>query len=216
MRMIGVFILTLLICPLTASAQQTSDTTATDSVVCALQRRFNCRDLSPCRDYGQGLHSGLNVSVDLSAFATFGKHVPHRGGFSQRLQATYLAPLSKKLWLAAGGYVQSTQWGGSAYHDGGVYAALGYRFDEHWEAYVYAQKSIANNYHTIWPCGMAWGYLPMSGGFGGYGPMGTDRIGATVRYNVSPSFSIQVSVEKDWMPGNRPAYFDQYNYPLLP
>ena len=39
-------------------------------------------------DYGWGLHKGLNVSVDLSAFATFGKNLPHHGGLAQRLSAT--------------------------------------------------------------------------------------------------------------------------------
>ena len=46
-------------------------------------------------NYGWGLHEGLNVSAGLSAFATFGKNVPHRGGFSHTLNATYLAPVSK-------------------------------------------------------------------------------------------------------------------------
>ena len=41
-----------------------------------------------------------------------------------------------------------------------------------------------------------------------------DRIGAAVTYNVSPNVSVQVSVEQGWMPSQRHAYFDQYNYPL--
>lgn len=53
-------------------------------------------------EYGYGLHKGLNVSLGASAFATFGKGLPHKGGFSQNINATYLAPLSKdgKLWIA--------------------------------------------------------------------------------------------------------------------
>ena len=59
--------------------------------------------------YGWGLHKGLNLSVDLSAFATFGKNVPHRGGFTQTIDATYLTPLAKdnKLWLALGTYINN-------------------------------------------------------------------------------------------------------------
>lgn len=210
------FLLAFLACLPTVSAQQMTDTTDTNLAQRALQGRFNCLPVAPYAAYGRGLHPGLNVSADLSVFATFGKHQPHRGGFAQRLQATYLAPLNEKLWLAAGGYVQSSQWGGSTYHDGGLYAALGYRFDEHWEAYAYAQKSLANNYHPLWPRSLSWGYLPMVGGIGGYGPMGMDRVGATVRYNVSPSFSIQVSVEKGWIPGSQAPFFDPYAAPLLP
>ncbi len=99
--------------------------------------------------YGWGLHKGLNLSVDLSAFATFGKNVPHRGGFTQTIDATYLTPLTKdnKLWLALGTYINNVNYGGDSYHDGGVYGILGYQFNEHWEAYVYGQLSVANNYN---------------------------------------------------------------------
>ncbi len=67
-------------------------------------------------EYGYGLHKGLNVSLGASAFATFGKGLPHKGGFSQNINATYLAPLSKdgKLWIAAGGYFNNTFWGATA------------------------------------------------------------------------------------------------------
>lgn len=39
-------------------------------------------------DYSYGLHQGLNVSLGASAFATFGKNVPHSGGFSQNIDLT--------------------------------------------------------------------------------------------------------------------------------
>ena len=60
-------------------------------------------------EYGYGLHKGLNVSLGASAFATFGKGLPHKGGFSQNINATYLAPLSKdgKLWIAGGAIILS-------------------------------------------------------------------------------------------------------------
>ena len=88
--------------------------------------------------YGWGLHKGLNLSVDLSVFATFGKHAPHWGGFTQTINATYLTPLTKdnKLWMALGTYLNNINYGGDNFRDGGVYGILGYQFDEHWEAYV--------------------------------------------------------------------------------
>ena len=71
---------------------------------------YNPVSMMPFSTYGYGLHRGLNVSLDLSAFATFGKNLPHKGGFSQNINATYLAPLTKdgKLWIAGGGYFNNT------------------------------------------------------------------------------------------------------------
>ena len=56
----------------------------------------------------------------------------------------------------------------------------------------------------------------------GYGTMGSsmgmpgaDVIGAAVKYNFSPSFSIQLNVESAWYNNNKGFnYFDQYNYPV--
>lgn len=83
--------------------------------------------------YGYGLHKGLNLSLGASAFATFGKNLPHKGGFSQNINATYLAPLTKdgKLWIAGGGYFNNTFWGSDSYRDVGLYAIMGYKFNEH-------------------------------------------------------------------------------------
>ena len=49
---------------------------------------YNPVSMMPFSTYGYGLHRGLNVSLDLSAFATFGKNLPHKGGFSQNINAT--------------------------------------------------------------------------------------------------------------------------------
>lgn len=182
--------------------------------------------------YGWGLHKGLNLSVDLSAFATFGKHVPYRSGFTQTINATYLAPITKdnKLWMALGAYVNNVNYGSDSYHDGGVYGILGYKFDEHWEAYVYGQVSVANNYNSIynryagyspyggygrWGYGMypgLWGMGVMPGGYG-MGAAGANVLGAGVKY-TSKNFSIGINVEGNWYNQNQPAYFKQYDYPV--
>lgn len=185
--------------------------------------------------YGWGLHKGLNLSVDLSAFATFGKNVPHRGGFTQTIDATYLTPLTKdnKLWLALGTYINNVNYGGDSYHDGGVYGILGYQFNEHWEAYVYGQLSVANNYNSLYgrygsygygpygyspwgygmyPWGMGRGIMP--GGYG-MGVPGANVLGAGVRYtNSKKTFSIGLNVEGVWYDNKTPAYFKQYDYPV--
>ncbi len=182
--------------------------------------------------YGLGLHQGLNVSLGASAFATFGKNLPHKGGFSQSINATYLAPLTKdgKLWIAAGGYLNNTFWGSDSYRDAGLYAIMGYRFNEHWEAYVYGQLSVANNYGSIY--GPYGGYGPYGYGrygmgcypgmwgmggtmpFGyGMGTPGANVLGAGVRYNVNKNFSIGINVEGVWYNNKGMDYFDRYNYP---
>lgn len=183
---------------------------------------YNPVSMMPFSTYGYGLHRGLNVSLDLSAFATFGKNLPHKGGFSQNINATYLAPLTKdgKLWIAGGGYFNNTFWGSDSYRDVGLYAILGYRFNEHWEAYVYGQLSVNNNYSRYgnpyrgypyygwgWP---ATGVMP----FGyGMGAAGANVLGAGVKYNVNKNFSIGLNVEGIWYNNKTPVYFDQYNYP---
>jgi hypothetical protein len=224
------FIFLTLCVSLSSHAQSYSESTAIDSalsmhVADAVSDQYT-RPIPYNNNYGMGLHPGLNLSVDLSAFATFGHNVPHRGGFGERLTATYLANITDKLWIAAGGYIQNTNWGGDNYRDGGLYAVLGYKFNEHWEAYIYGQKSIANNYGSMYNrydyygCAPGYfGYLPgvmgYGYGYGGlYGPAAVDRIGATVKYNFNPNFSVQVSVEGDFPKNREPHYFDQYNYPV--
>lgn len=190
----------------------------------------NNDELYKMGSYGWGLHKGLNLSVDLSVFATFGKHAPHWGGFTQTINATYLTPLTKdnKLWMALGTYLNNINYGGDNYRDGGVYGILGYQFDEHWEAYVYGQVSVANNYNSIYnryagygPYGYGrygmypgiWGMGVMPGGYG-MGAAGANVLGAGVRY-TNKNFSIGVSVEGNWYNTPKtPTYYKQYDYPV--
>lgn len=178
--------------------------------------------------YGYGLHQGLNLSLGASAFATFGKGLPHRGGFSQNINATYLTPLTKdgKLWLAAGGYFNNTFWGSDSYRDVGLYAIMGYKFNEHWEAYVYGQLSISNNYSQLYNRYLGYGRMGMGYYPGIWGPMagtmqmgygmgtpGANVLGAGVKYNVNKNFSIGFNFEGVWYNTNGIDYFDRYNYP---
>lgn len=190
----------------------------------------NNDELYKMGSYGWGFHKGLNLSVDLSVFATFGKHAPHWGGFTQTINATYLTPLTKdnKLWMALGTYLNNINYGGDNFRDGGVYGILGYQFDEHWEAYVYGQVSVANNYNSIYnryagygPYGYGrygmypgiWGMGVMPGGYG-MGAAGANVLGAGVRY-TNKNFSIGVSVERNWYNTPKtPTYYKQYDYPV--
>ena len=136
--------------------------------------------------YNWLLHKGLNVNVGASVFASFGKHAARGAGFQQNISAMYAMPLTDKLSIAVGGYLNNVWWQRNNYRDAGINGVLSYRFNEHWEAYLYGQKSFLDKNRIPWPL------YDMS-------ELG-DRIGAAVRYNVNPSFSIQVSVEQRDMP----------------
>lgn len=136
--------------------------------------------------YNWLLHEGLNVNIGASVFASFGKHAPHGAGFQQNISAMYAMPLTNKLSFAIGGYLNNVWWQRNSYRDAGINGVLAYRFNDHWEAYLYGQKSFTDKNRIPWPL------YDMS-------ELG-DRIGAAVRYNVNPSFSIQVSVEQKDMP----------------
>lgn len=135
--------------------------------------------------YGSGfmdwrLHKGLNVNIGASVFAVFGKHSHYKGaGFGQNISMMYALPLTNKLSVAVGGYFTNTSWSHDSYRDAGLNAVLGYKFNEHWEAYLFGQKSLTSKRMP----------LPLYD-MNGLG----DRIGAAVKYNFNPSFSIQVSV----------------------
>ena len=126
------------------------------------------------------LHSGMNLSVGASVFASFGKHAPKGAGFAQDIVGMYAVPITSKLSMAAGGYFLNADWGGMNMRDAGASGVLGYQFNEHWEGYLYGQKSLVEQ-RTPWPL------YPMQ-------EVG-DRIGAAIKYNITPNFSINISVE---------------------
>ena len=144
------------------------------------------------------LHQGLNVSLGASVFASFGKHANHGVGFGQNISAMYAMPITSKLSMAVGGYFNSLYWNHDVYRSAGISAVLGYQFDERLEGYLYGQKSIVENRFIPYP-------LYDMGDLG-------DRIGAAVRYNVTPSFSVGVSVEHNTRP-NR-VFFHEPNQPM--
>lgn len=154
------------------------------------------------------LHSGLNVSLGASVSAQFGKHARSGVGFGQSISAMYAMPLSERASLAVGGYFNNLSWGRDNFREAGLSAVFGYQFDEQWEAYIYAQKSLTNNHQA--PLPLYSSMYSLGGLHNGWG----DRIGAAVRYNFNPSFSIEVSLEKQWLPNPDNLYYGRYNYPV--
>ncbi len=138
------------------------------------------------------LHEGLNVSLSAAATVGLGRH--SLSGFSQSVALMYAVPLSSRLSLALGGYYSHFNLGRSDFNDAGFNAVLGYRFSDRWEAYLYAQKSVVTP------------QLPRP--LYDFSHIG-DKIGAEVRYQLSPSTTVGVSVwfqhvpdgpQKPWFP----------------
>lgn len=145
------------------------------------------------------LHKGLNASLGASVFSTFGSGKTYSGaGFGQNVALMYAMPLTNKLSLAVGGYFNNLIWDHSTYRDAGLTGILGYQFDEHWSAYLYGQKSIMDQRN------MPYTLMDMS-------DLG-DRIGAAVRYNFTPSFSVQISVETGRRANDYTPYTKSHNY----
>lgn len=149
------------------------------------------------------LHEGLNVNLGASVFTSFGRHSYSGAGFQQDIALMYATPLSSKASLAVGGYMNNMTWRHNSWRDAGLTAVLGYRFDEHWEGYLYGQKSLLTNRRF-----MPYPLYDMSN-------IG-DRIGAAVRYNFSPSFSIQVNVESREYPSFAPPPYARHDHMLMP
>ena len=199
------------LCTLVATAQERTDTLPTTRMrfdeprMPMLQSADDSLHLPLFNEYGQlrsigvypylwtgfnswDLHRGLNVSMGASVFGSFGKHANGGTGFAQNVALMYAMPLTDKLSFSIGGYYSHFNYGRESFHDAGLNAVLGYQFNEHWEAYLYAQKSLTDRKR----------FMPL--------PLGElmnqgDRIGAAVKYNFSPSFSIQVSMEhREWVP----------------
>ena len=90
--------------------------------------------------YDWQLHKGLNVSLGASVFAVFGDSPWKGAGFAQSISAMYAVPITDKLSFAVGGYMNNVYWSHDPYRDAGINAVLGYKFDEHWEGYIFGQN----------------------------------------------------------------------------
>lgn len=154
------------------------------------------------------LHEGLNAGMNLSAFTTVGGG-RRQSGMSQSLSVAYLSPLGKRGWIMLGSSLCHTNIGSNHYVYGSLYGEVGYRITDQLSAWVYGQKNIGNigclagyapyglyNYDNCWSPFMAMNHDEWCYGRGYYNNF--DRIGASLRWTPSPSFSLQFSVEKGW------------------
>lgn len=130
------------------------------------------------------LHKGLNASMT----ASVGWNKEWGTGFSNSLSLVHANLLAPRLSYAVGVYTSHLDWGPVTVNDAGLTAMLGYRLDERWEAYLFAQKSVVNQRMPL-PY-----YIADDLG---------DKIGASIRYNVSPSFSVQLGVWESRRPEPR-------------
>lgn len=149
--------------------------------------------------WGWDLHEGLNVNLSLSAFTSFGKN--KYSGTAERIAAMYAKPINKKLSLAVGGYLNNINSGIGSLREAGVTAILDYRFNDHWKAYIFGQKSLASGGDNRFRYGL---YGPNYYMFAPFDNIG-DRIGAGVRYHFNESSYIELQF--DWT--NYPNQFNR-------
>ncbi len=196
----NVAIIAAIILAMTARAQETVESMVPDSAlhlptlnnIGQMPSYINRWTMSHFMGYHDwDLHKGMNISLGASVFAGLGGHTPSGAGFAQNVNGMYAASLTDKLSLAFGGYFLNADWGGFNLRDAGLNAVLGYRFNEHWESYLYGQKSLMEP-KTGWP-------------FYDMHELG-DRIGAAIRYNFNPSISVQVRFEYDTNRNTLPAF----------
>jgi len=155
------------------------------------------------------LHQGLNVSLGASVFASFGKGSWKGTGFTQNVSAVYADSLSSRLSYTVGGHFSNVMWRGTSYPTASVSASLDYKISDHWDAYVYGQKNLAGK---AMPLPLY--YMDSFGSPYGYGAALTDKIGAGIRYAPSEKFSVQLNIEKNWMPRRSQGYFAEHDYPV--
>lgn len=128
------------------------------------------------------LHEGINASLGLSVFSTFGSGNTWSGaGFSENASIMYAMPLSKKFSAAIGGYIKNTSWAHDSFRSAGLSAILNYQANERLNVYAYGQKSLLNS--KIIP-------LPLY-----YMNDVADRIGLGAEYKVTPAITIGLSVD---------------------
>lgn len=142
------------------------------------------------------LHKGLNASLGMSVFSTFGSGNTWSGaGFTESASLMYAMPLGKKFSLAVGGYIKNTSWAHDSYRSAGLSAILNYQVNERLNVYAYGQKSLISSKHIPLPL---WDMADMA-----------DRIGVGAEYKFSPSFSMGISVDYSRYPG-RDAWSERY------
>ena len=209
--------LVLMFLPLAANAQGTRDLVIDDSIRIDNQTSLT-QELMPSlpklNEYGQvpsihfpymgfnnwptwSLHEGVNASLGLSVFSTFGSgHTWSGAGFSENASLMYAMPLGKKFSAAIGGYIKNTSWAHDSFRSARLSALLNYQATDRLNVYAYGQKSLLNSRHIP---------LPLY-----YMDDISDRIGIGAEYKVTPAFSIGLSV--DYSRYKEPnTWFDHYN-----
>ena len=215
----------LLALPLAANAQETTTELAVDDIAyqaqesptqaLAPQLSENTKlSLPTLTEYGQmpsihfpylgfynwptwNLHEGINASLGLSVFSTFGSgHTWSGAGFSENASLMYAIPLGKKFSAAIGGYIKNTSWAHDSFRSAGLSAILNYQANDRLNVYAYGQKSLLNSRHIP---------LPLY-----YMDDLADRIGIGAEYKVTPAFSIGLSVDYSRYKDSEP-WFERNN-----
>lgn len=134
------------------------------------------------------LHEGFNAQFGLSLTAGLGKHSPKGVGFGQTAAFAYVAPITKRLSVAAGVTAANFDWGMWRMTNVGLGGVLAYKVNDNINLYAYGQKSFlprATTYQQL-------SKMP----FPVFYSVPSSRIGAAAEFKIGKNAMIGVSVER--------------------
>ncbi len=139
-------------------------------------------------NFGWRLHEGFNAQFGLSLSAGLGKHAPSGVGFGQTAAFAYVAPLTKKLSVAAGLFATNYDWGSWRSTNVGIGGVLAYQVNDKISLYAYGQKtflpqkSLFSEFHR--------------NPFPAFFDQPRDVIGAAAEFKIGENAMIGISVER--------------------
>lgn len=139
-------------------------------------------------NFGWRLHEGFNAQFGLSLSAGLGKNAPRGVGFGQTAAFAYVAPITKKLSVAAGLFATNYDWGSWRSTTVGLGGVLAYQVNDKISLYAYGQKT----------------FLPQKSLFSEFrrNPFPSffdqprDVIGAAAEFKIGENAMIGISVER--------------------
>lgn len=147
-----------------------------------LENPFRMYGWSPAypTPFSWDLHTGLNVSIGLTAVYSPDRYAPLGIGFGQDVTMLYAFPIGKRWSVAAGLYAGNLNWGGIRQRNIGVAGIAAYRINDRLTFYAYGNKSLTPKQNTfIYP------YI--------YNP---DRVGGMLNLDLGNHASISFGVHQ--------------------
>lgn len=195
--MIRLFLLILMILPLSVFGQEKNRILKNDSIqtmesendslnisifLPTPQMPFSMYGITPFpHSYiGWELHKGFNASLGMSVTFSPDKYAPSGVGFGQDAAFLYAIPINSRLSIAGGIYANNMNWGYINQKNLGIMGIAAYKLNEKITLYGYGNKSIMPSRYQL--------YYP-------YTNFSADRLGGMINFKLGESSSISFGVE---------------------